>query len=76
MSAAPERQQVTVNGESEQVPVGMTLDEVLRWENLAINLSPGIAVALNDDVIPRAAWKDHVVHEGDRIEVVTATQGG
>ena len=76
MAAEPNKHEVIINGEPERVPVGMTLDEVLQWENLAINLSPGIAVALNDEVIAREAWKDHAVQEGDRIEIVTATQGG
>lgn len=76
MSTAPERQTVIVNGDTEEVPVGMTLEDVLQWENLSITFSPGVAVALNDEVVPREAWKDHIVHDGDRIEVVTATQGG
>jgi len=36
----------------------------------------GIAVALNDEVIPRSAWSDQEVRSGDRVEIVGAVQGG
>jgi sulfur carrier protein len=36
----------------------------------------GIAVAVNDNVIPRAAWPAHPLAEADRILIIQATQGG
>lgn len=36
----------------------------------------GIAVALNDRVVRRDGWDDVVLEIGDRIEVITALQGG
>ena len=36
----------------------------------------GIAVALNDEVIPRSAWPHQEVRSGDRVEIVGAVQGG
>ena len=36
----------------------------------------GIAAALNDVVIPRRLWDQTLVADGDRIEIVTAVQGG
>lgn len=36
----------------------------------------GIAAALNDRVIPRTQWEQTTLSEGDRIEIVTAVQGG
>ena len=36
----------------------------------------GVAVAVNDTVIPRARWEEHLLEEGDRVEIVTAMQGG
>lgn len=36
----------------------------------------GIAVALNDEVIPRHRWSNQAVRAGDRIEIVGAVQGG
>lgn len=36
----------------------------------------GVAVALDDAVVPRSAWGSTNVRPGDRVEVVTAVQGG
>ena len=36
----------------------------------------GCAVAVNDEVIPRQAWQDQALADGDRVEVLTAVQGG
>ena len=35
----------------------------------------GVAVAVNGEVVPRAQWNQHL-DEGDRVEVLTASQGG
>lgn len=36
----------------------------------------GVAIALGDAVVPRSAWGTTNVRPGDRVEVVTAVQGG
>jgi sulfur carrier protein len=36
----------------------------------------GIAVAVNGDVVPRSAWPDLPLRDGDTVEVLTAVQGG
>ena len=36
----------------------------------------GIAVAVNDAVVPRGLWADTRIAPGDRVEIVTAVQGG
>jgi sulfur carrier protein len=36
----------------------------------------GMAVAVNGIVVPRGAWVDTAILDGDRIDVVTAVQGG
>lgn len=38
--------------------------------------SKGIAVALNGEVVPRSAWDATDLRPGDRVEVLTAAQGG
>lgn len=37
---------------------------------------PGIAVAVNDRVVPRAAWSSTHLAPGDRVEVLQAVAGG
>ena len=35
-----------------------------------------VAIALNQRVVPRAAWSDTALNSGDQIEIVTPRQGG
>ncbi|MER6632480.1 sulfur carrier protein ThiS [Streptomyces sp. NPDC000987] len=64
---------VSVNGELREVPPGTALDTVVR----ALAPAPsGVAAALNETVVPRAQWPSTPLAEGDRVEVLTAVQGG
>jgi sulfur carrier protein len=36
----------------------------------------GIAVAVNEAVVPRSEWPDTPVRDGDAVEILTAAQGG
>lgn len=50
-----------------------SLLQILEKENLA---GPGVAVAVNDSVVPRAAWADTMLTDGVRITVIQAVCGG
>ncbi|AZS87776.1 sulfur carrier protein ThiS [Streptomyces griseoviridis] len=64
---------VSVNGEPRDVAPGTALDAVV----LALAPAPsGVAAALNETVVPRAAWPSTPLCEGDRVEILTAVQGG
>ena len=65
--------QITVNGNERSVPDGCSVAE------LAGRLSDrtsGIAVAVNGEVVPRGSWPATALAAGDRVELVTAVQGG
>lgn len=36
----------------------------------------GIAVAVNQTIVPRFDWNTHLLHPGDHIILIRATQGG
>lgn len=36
----------------------------------------GIAVAVNDTVIPKSQWENHIIKSNDQILIIKATQGG
>ncbi|MFI1220769.1 MULTISPECIES: sulfur carrier protein ThiS [unclassified Streptomyces] len=64
---------VSVNGEARVVPAGTALDA------LVATLTParsGVAAAVNESVVPRGQWAATALGEGDRVEVLTAVQGG
>ena len=64
---------ITVNGESREIADGATLDALL--ESLGARRD-GTAVALNDDVVPRARHGATPLREGDRLEIIVAVAGG
>jgi sulfur carrier protein len=64
---------VQVNGGARELASGTTLDAVVASVSGA---GTGIAVALNDDVVPRTQWAQTVLGEHDRVEILTAVQGG
>ncbi|MFF7947527.1 sulfur carrier protein ThiS [Streptomyces griseorubiginosus] len=64
---------ISVNGEPRQFAPGTALDTVVR----ALTAAPsGVAAALNETVVPRTQWPSTPLAEGDRVEVLTAVQGG
>lgn len=66
---------ITVNGDPRDLPDGTPVVEVVA----ALAGAPdarGVAVAVNGEVVPRAAWATTGLVRGDRVEVLTATQGG
>ncbi|MET9690987.1 sulfur carrier protein ThiS [Streptomyces sp. NPDC006514] len=64
---------ISVNGEPREVAAGATLDTVVA----TLTTSPsGVAAALNETVVPRGQWPATVVGDGDRVEILTAVQGG
>lgn len=67
--------QITVNGEPRAVPVDATIDALLSHLGRDPEM-PGVAVAVNDTVVRRTDWTMTVVKEGDRVEIITASQGG
>lgn len=36
----------------------------------------GVAAAVNDRVVPRSTWSSVVLRDDDRVEIVSAVQGG
>lgn len=66
---------VTVNGEPRPVPDGLSVEALLRHVGRDPAV-PGVAVAVGDRVVRRADWPATPVSDGDRVEVITAAQGG
>jgi sulfur carrier protein len=66
-------QEIVVNGTP--VPLEQTTLAELIAER-ADGATRGVAVALNDAVVPRGAWPTTQLKAGDRIEIVKARVGG
>jgi sulfur carrier protein len=64
---------VSVNGEARTLPAGISLDILVTTLTAAHS---GVAAAVNETVVPRGQWSATALGDGDRVEVLTAVQGG
>ena len=64
--------EIVVNGVATALGEGASVaDLVARLGN-----DRGIAVAVDGEVVPRAEWSSRRLAPGERVEIVTAVQGG
>ena len=66
--------EVWINQQTFQLPDGGVLADVLPL--LQIAQADGIAIAVNEEVVPGREWAGYVLRGGDRVFVIRATQGG
>ena len=66
--------EVFINQQSFELPDDGRVADVLPL--LQIVQADGIAIAVNEMVVPRTEWVNHPLHAGDRVFVIRATQGG
>lgn len=66
---------IMVNGVPVELPDGVTVAQVVARLGNG-HQGRGVAVAVNGEVVPRQSWESTAVATGDRVEVLTATQGG
>ncbi len=64
---------VVVNGRTETLPSGLTVAELLARLKLP---AQGVAVEVNEQIVPRTRHAEHQLSEGDRLEVVSLVGGG
>jgi sulfur carrier protein len=65
---------IFVNGEPCE-RTGATVAELLA--DLGVeDRARGVAVAVDGEVVPRAEWPERRVNEGERVEALSAMQGG
>lgn len=62
-----------MNGTPTKLPEPATVGSAVAVVTAATS---GCAVAVNDEVVPRGDWSQRQLSAGDRVEVLTAVQGG
>jgi len=66
---------VVLNGEATELADGTTVQAAV--EALALPAAGrGVAVAVDAEVVPRGQWGATELHEGARVEILRAIQGG
>ncbi len=71
----PERMEITVNGKPHRLEGPVNLRQLLEGLSLPA-LESGVAVAVNGELVRRDDWDGRRVQAEDRLEIVSATQGG
>ena len=66
---------ITVNGAMTDIADGATVSDLLGRLDVPAE-ARGVAVAVDAEVVPRGEWTSIELHEGSRVEVVQAVQGG
>ena len=66
---------VVLNGEAKELEDGATVAAMLDVLDLP-GAGRGVAVAVDAEVVPRGQWGQTQLHEGARVEILRAIQGG
>ena len=64
---------ITLNGAARNLPASLNFEQLL--DELALN-GKRLAIERNGEIVPRSAFGESRVADGDRIEVVIAVGGG
>ena len=66
---------LVLNGSARELPDGATVRDAVAASGIPA-LARGVAVAVDREVVPRSAWDDTPLRDGQRVEVLEAVQGG
>lgn len=70
---APAELDFRLNGTMRTIAVGASVADVVTQ---LIGNGRGIAVALNEQIVPRLEWPSTTLQPDDRVEIVTIVAGG
>ena len=65
--------QLLVNGKPSELPTGLTARQLVEHLDLG---GKRIALEVNGEIVPRSAYAQRRLQEGDKIEIVHAIGGG
>ena len=66
---------VLLNGAETELDDGATVESAIAALDLPA-AGRGVAVAVDAEVVPRGQWPAHELHDGARVEILRAIQGG
>jgi sulfur carrier protein len=65
--------EITLNGNSKQVPEGMTAAQLVEFLELK---GRRLAIEINEEIIPHSTYEGCRLNPGDQVEIVHAIGGG
>ncbi|MFL5727855.1 MAG: sulfur carrier protein ThiS [Cytophagaceae bacterium] len=63
-----------VNNEKKEIQNPLNIAGLLG--EIKLHSAKGIAVAINNEVIPKSDWEKYSLKENDKVTIIRATQGG
>ena len=66
--------EISVNQKSLEIPEHCSVQQLLS--SLFSENQKGLAVAINENVVPRSDWAAQLLNSGDMVTLIKATQGG
>jgi sulfur carrier protein len=66
--------EIMLNGQATQVVAPYTVDQLIS--EFFRGSGKGIAVAINQSIVPKSDWSSRKLSPDDQITLITATQGG
>ena len=66
--------QISINNQSYTFDEHVSLEHVV--ESLSLEDTTGIALALNEEIIPRSQWSETILTNEDKIIIISAVAGG
>lgn len=66
--------EIRLNDNIKEVGLQTTVQQLL--DKMHGDKQKGIAVAVNDTVVPKKDWNSHFLNEKDNVLIIKATQGG
>jgi sulfur carrier protein len=66
---------VYLNNEQFEFSNAKSISEIIA-NDLNLNNPKGVAIAVNQEVIPKSNWTNFLIKDNDRLTIIKATQGG
>jgi len=66
--------EITVNQQVYQITHNCNIQQL--FGDVLQQPSQGLAIAINQSIIPKTQWESHFLKSGDQIIIIKATQGG
>ncbi len=65
---------IFINGQEETVDLNTNVEGMIT--HFDFGLVGGIAVAINETVVPKSQWTSTLLQENDKVLIIKASQGG
>lgn len=64
---------IVLNGQAQQLPAPLTVAQLLATLQMP---QRGVAVEINQQIVPRSLHEQHLLRDGDQLEIVSLVGGG